>query len=203
MSTKQKKIAVLTSGGDAPGMNAAVRAVVRSAVFNDIECYGVYKGYEGLISDKLVKLNARGVNNIVNKGGTILKSARCNEFRTKEGRIKAKSTLDKYEIDSLVVIGVPTNDFKQEPASNSDIKDFCEKNFNINFPMTEKVNVLGKDAHPFYKWAKENFGNGAIPKWNFHKIIIGKNGKVADTFASITNPSSKKFVSFIEDQIKN
>tara|TARA_A100001011_G_scaffold99259_1_gene104592 strand:- start:12115 stop:13101 length:987 start_codon:yes stop_codon:yes gene_type:complete len=105
VSTKQKKIAVLTSGGDAPGMNAAVRAVVRSAVFNDIECYGVYKGYEGLISDKLVKLNARGVNNIVNKGGTILKSARCNEFRTKEGRIKAKSTLDKYEIDSLVVIG--------------------------------------------------------------------------------------------------
>ncbi len=105
MSTKQKKIAVLTSGGDAPGMNAAVRAVVRSAVFNDIECYGVYKGYDGLISDKLVKLNARGVNNIVNKGGTILKSARCNEFRTKEGRIKAKFTLDKYQIDSLVVIG--------------------------------------------------------------------------------------------------
>ena len=83
----------------------AVRAVVRSAVYNNIDCYGVYKGYEGLISDDLVKLNARGVNNIVNKGGTILKSARCLEFRTKEGRLKAKKTLDKYSIDSLVVIG--------------------------------------------------------------------------------------------------
>ena len=105
MANKLKKIAVLTSGGDAPGMNAAVRAVVRSAVYNNIECFGVYKGYEGLISDDLVKLNARGVNNIVNKGGTILKSARCLEFKTVEGRLKAKSTLDKYDIDSLVVIG--------------------------------------------------------------------------------------------------
>ena len=69
--------------------------------------------------------------------------------------------------------------------------------------LTEKTNVLGKNAHHFYKWAKENHGNGAIPKWNFHKIIIGKDGKVADTFASITNPSSKKFINFIEEQIKN
>ena len=105
MTNKIRKIGVLTSGGDAPGMNAAVRAVVRSAVYNNIECYGIYKGYEGLITDDLVKLNARGVNNIINKGGTILKSARCLEFRTKEGRIKAKNTLDKHGIDSLVVIG--------------------------------------------------------------------------------------------------
>ena len=105
MADKLKKIGVLTSGGDAPGMNAAIRAVVRSAVFNNIECFGVYKGYEGLINDDLVKLNARGVNNIVNKGGTFLKSARCHEFRRTEGRVKAKATLDKYEIDSLVVIG--------------------------------------------------------------------------------------------------
>ena len=108
-----------------------------------------------------------------------------------------------YKDKELVVIGVPTNDFKQEPASNSDIKDFCEKNFNINFPMTEKINVLGKNAHPFYKWAKDNFGVSAVPKWNFHKIIIGKNGKVVNTFASITNPSSKRFKIFIENQIKN
>ena len=105
MADKVKKIAVLTSGGDAPGMNAAVRAVVRASVYNNIECYGVYKGFEGLITDDLVKLNARGVNNIVNKGGTILKSARCLEFRTKEGRVKAKKTLDKHGIGSLVVIG--------------------------------------------------------------------------------------------------
>ena len=107
-----------------------------------------------------------------------------------------------YKDNDLIVIGIPTNDFKQEPGSNKDIKDFCETNFNINFPITEKINVLGEKAHPFYRWAKENYGKGAIPKWNFHKIIIGKNGKVVDTFASITNPSSKKFVNFIEEQIK-
>lgn len=110
---------------------------------------------------------------------------------------------NNYQDKNLIVIGVPTNDFKQEPASNADIKDFCEQNFNINFPMTEKISVLGKDAHPFYKWAKNNYGNKAVPKWNFHKIIIGRNGKVVDTFASITNPSSKRFINFIENQIKN
>ena len=108
-----------------------------------------------------------------------------------------------YKDNNLIIIGVPTNDFKQEPGSNKEIKDFCETNFNISFPITEKINVLGENAHPFYKWAKENYGMGAIPKWNFHKIIIGKNGKVAETFTSITNPSSKKFVNFIEQEIKN
>ena len=110
---------------------------------------------------------------------------------------------NNYKNKDLVVIGIPTNDFKQEPASNSEIKNFCEQNFNINFPMTEKINVLGSDAHPFYKWAKDNHGKAAIPKWNFHKVIIGKDGKIVDTFASITNPSSKRFVNFIEEQIKN
>ena len=95
MTSKLNKIGVLTSGGDSPGMNAAVRAVVRSAEFHNIHCYGIYKGFEGLISDEIKKLNARSVKNIVNKGGTILKSARCLEFRTKEGRLKAKNNLDK------------------------------------------------------------------------------------------------------------
>jgi Glutathione peroxidase len=108
-----------------------------------------------------------------------------------------------YKERNLVVIGVPTNDFKQEPGSNMQIKDFCETNFGINFPITEKINVIGNDAHPFYKWAKQNYGIGAIPKWNFHKIVIGKNGKVADTFASFTKPSSKKFLKLIEKEIKN
>ena len=109
----------------------------------------------------------------------------------------------KYKDKNLVVIGVPTNDFKQEPGSNKDIKDFCETNFNIDFPMTEKMNVIGGNAHPFFKWAKENHGRSAVPKWNFHKIIIGKNGKVVDTFASITKPSSQKFINLIEKEIKN
>ena len=111
-----------------------------------------------------------------------------------------QSLWSKYE-KGLVVIGVPTNNFRQEPGSNTEIKDFCETNFGISFPMTEKISVIGTDAHPFYKWAKRDFGIGAIPKWNFHKIIIGKNGKVADTFSSITKPSSKKFLKVIEKLI--
>tara|TARA_Y100000768_G_scaffold186843_1_gene139988 strand:- start:48 stop:563 length:516 start_codon:yes stop_codon:yes gene_type:complete len=108
-----------------------------------------------------------------------------------------------YKDRGLVVIGIPTNNFKQEPGSNKEIKNFCETNFGIDFPMTEKINVLGKDAHPFFKWAKQNHGLSAIPKWNFHKIIIGKNGKVLDTFASFTKPTSNKFIQVIEDEFKN
>ena len=108
-----------------------------------------------------------------------------------------------YQKKDLIVIGVPTNNFKQEPGSNQEIKTFCETNFGINFPMTEKIDVLGQNAHPFYKWAKENYGIGAIPKWNFHKIVVGKEGKVIDTFASFTKPSSKKFIKTIESEIKN
>ena len=108
-----------------------------------------------------------------------------------------------YKNKNLVVIGVPTNNFKQEPGNNKEIKDFCETNFGISFPMTEKVDVIGKNAHPFYIWAKKNHGIGAIPKWNFHKIVIGKNGKVVDTFASFTKPTSGKFLNLIEKEIKN
>ncbi len=108
-----------------------------------------------------------------------------------------------YKDKNVVIIGVPTNNFKQEPGSNEEIKDFCETNFGINFPMTEKINVIGKNAHPFYIWAKKNYGLGAIPKWNFHKIIVGKNGKVVDTFASFTKPNSKKFLDRIKLEIKN
>ena len=106
-----------------------------------------------------------------------------------------------YKSKNLVVIGVPTNNFRQEPGSNKEIKDFCETNFGIDFPMTEKINVIGNNSHPFYKWARKSFGIGAIPKWNFHKIIIGKNGKVVDTFASFTKPTSKKFIKSIEKLI--
>ena len=107
----------------------------------------------------------------------------------------------KYKDKNLVVVGVPTNNFKQEPGSNKEIKDFCQTNFGIVFPMTEKINVIGNNSHPFYKWARKSFGIGAIPKWNFHKIIIGKEGKIVDTFSSITKPSSKKFLKIIEELI--
>ena len=105
MNETIKRIAVLTSGGDAPGMNAAVRAVVRSSVFYQLECYAVFQGYQGLIDGNFKRFTARSVNNIVNKGGTLLKSARSLEFRTPEGRKKAHENLIKHNIDALVVIG--------------------------------------------------------------------------------------------------
>ena len=105
MKNKPKKIAVLTSGGDAPGMNAALRAVVRTSVFYGIECYAIQQGYQGLIDNDFKLMNARSVNNIINKGGTIIKSARCLEFRTPEGRKLAYENLKKSEIDALVGIG--------------------------------------------------------------------------------------------------
>ncbi len=107
----------------------------------------------------------------------------------------------EYKSKNLVVLGIPTNNFRQEPGNNKEIKDFCETNFGITFPMTEKTNVIGSNSHPFYKWARKDYGIGAIPKWNFHKIIIGKNGKIAKTFSSITKPSSIKFIKVIKDLI--
>lgn len=105
MPNKIKNIGVLTSGGDSPGMNAAVRAVVRTCVYHNIGCFGIYQGYQGLIDNKLKPMNARSVKDIINKGGTILKSARCLEFRTTEGRKTAYENLKKNNIDGLVVIG--------------------------------------------------------------------------------------------------
>jgi len=108
----------------------------------------------------------------------------------------------KYQSKGIVMIGVPSNDFgNQEPGSNKEIKNFCEAKFGITFPMTEKVTLKGNDTHPFYKWAEKNHGRSAVPKWNFHKIIIGKDGKIFDTFASITNPSSKRFIASLEKAI--
>ena len=107
---------------------------------------------------------------------------------------------DKYSEKGLVVLGVPSNQFGgQEPGSNNEIKDFCETNFNITFPMTTKIDVKGENAHPIYLWAKENYGNAAVPKWNFHKILINKQGKIVDTYSSFTKPMSKKLTSKIEE----
>ena len=102
---KINKIAVMTSGGDSPGMNAAIRSVVRTCAFYDKECIGVYRGYQGMIEGDFTTLTARNINNIINKGGTILKSARSDEFRTSDGRKKAFQQLKDNNIDGLVVIG--------------------------------------------------------------------------------------------------
>ena len=109
---------------------------------------------------------------------------------------------EKYQSKGIIMLGVPSNDFgQQEPGSSIEIKNFCEAKFGISFPMTEKVQVKGTEAHPFYIWARETYGKAAIPKWNFHKIIIDKDGKIAETFSSITKPTSKKFIKVIEKLI--
>ncbi|MFN2262486.1 MAG: 6-phosphofructokinase [Psychroflexus sp.] len=105
MNTKIHKIAVLTSGGDSPGMNAAIRAVVRNAAFSNIKCDGIYRGFQGLIENEFIELGPRSVKNIINRGGTFLKSARSKDFMTKEGRQKAYNNLKSRNIDALVVIG--------------------------------------------------------------------------------------------------
>ena len=107
---------------------------------------------------------------------------------------------DNYRDKGLIVVGIPSNQFGgQEPGKNSEIKDFCETNFNITFPMTSKYDVKGDDAHPIFLWAKENFGKSAVPKWNFHKILINKNGKVEDTFSSFTKPMSRKLINKLKE----
>jgi len=105
MTSKIKRIGVLTSGGDAPGMNAAIRAVVRASIYYDLEIFGIYKGYDGLISGNIEQLFVRSVSNILSRGGTFLLSARSQEFRTKEGREKAYENFKKFDLDALVVIG--------------------------------------------------------------------------------------------------
>ena len=105
---------------------------------------------------------------------------------------------EKYESKGLIVLGIPSNSFNQEKKSNEDVKKFCEVNFNINFPMSAITDVKGEKAHEIFKWAEENYGKSAIPKWNFHKILINKEGKVEDTFSSLTKPMSQKIISKID-----
>ena len=105
---------------------------------------------------------------------------------------------EKYRDKGLIVLGIPSNSFNQEKKNNSDVKEFCEVNFNINFPITEITDVKGDNAHEIYKWAEENIGKSAVPKWNFYKILINKEGKIEDTYASLTNPNSKKITKRIE-----
>lgn len=102
---KINSIGILTSGGDAPGMNAAIRAVTRSAIYNGLKVFGIYRGYKGLVTDEIQEFKTQNVSNIIQMGGTILKTARCKEFTTPEGRAQAYENMKKHGIDALVVIG--------------------------------------------------------------------------------------------------
>ena len=106
---------------------------------------------------------------------------------------------ERYKDKGLIVLGIPSNSFNQEKKVNSEVKKFCEVNFNINFPLTEITDVKGDKAHEIYKWAKENHGKSAVPKWNFYKILINKKGTIEDTYASLTNPTSSKITKKIEN----
>ena len=107
---------------------------------------------------------------------------------------------ETYQKKGLIVLGIPSNQFGgQEPGSENEIKNFCETNFNITFPMTSKSDVKGKNAHPIYLWAIDTHGKSSIPKWNFHKILINKSGNIEETYASFTNPMSKKIIKKIEE----
>ncbi len=106
---------------------------------------------------------------------------------------------DTYKSQGLIVLGIPSNSFNQEKTNNLEIKKFCEVNFNINFPLSTITEVKGKNAHDLFKWAEKNYGKSAVPKWNFHKILINKDGKIEDTYVSFTKPMSKKIVQKIEE----
>ena len=110
---------------------------------------------------------------------------------------------DKYKNRNFVVLAVPSDTFNQEKKTNGEVKEFCEFNFNITFPITEISSVKGEFAHPIYKWAIDNYGSAAKPKWNFHKILINSDGIIEETYSSLTNPRSKKITSKIEELIEN
>ncbi|MEK9797415.1 MAG: glutathione peroxidase [Alphaproteobacteria bacterium] len=110
----------------------------------------------------------------------------------------------RYRDKGLVVLAVPSNDFGgQEPGNESEIKEFCEVNYGIDFPMTDKEHVKGADAHPFYKWAASHFGPLSKPRWNFHKYLVAPDGQLAGWFSTITSPTSDKVVRAIEAQLAN
>ena len=155
--------------------------------------------------DKLFfDLNIKNIDNKIldlsdYKGKTVLLvnvASRCGFTKQYSG---LQELYEKYKEKNFIILGVPSNQFGgQEPGSNEEIKDFCETNFNITFPITDKIDVKGDNAHIIYKWAKENHGNSTIPKWNFHKILINKEGKIHDTFGSFTEPLSNKIKKQIE-----
>ena len=156
--------------------------------------------YEKLFFDLSIKdINNEILNLSEFKGQTILLvnvASKCGFTKQYTG---LQTLYDKYKNKGLIVLGIPSNQFGgQEPGSNDEIKNFCETNFNITFPITDKVDVKGNNAHEIYKWAKDNFGNSTVPKWNFHKILINKEGKIHDTFSSFTEPLSNKIIKQIE-----
>ncbi|PPR42327.1 MAG: Hydroperoxy fatty acid reductase gpx1 [Alphaproteobacteria bacterium MarineAlpha8_Bin1] len=110
---------------------------------------------------------------------------------------------DRYKDDGFIVLGVPSDDFNQELSTNSDVKKFCEIRYGVNFPMTSIQKIKGNEAHPIYKWIADSVSVIGQPRWNFHKFLIGKNGKIVNWYSSMTSPTSDSFVKDVEDAIYN
>ena len=156
--------------------------------------------YEKLFFDLSIKsIDNKVINLSKYRGKTVLLvnvASKCGFTKQYSG---LQTLYEKYKEKNFVVLGIPSNQFGgQEPGSNDEIKNFCETNFNITFPITDKTDVKGNNSHIIYKWAKENHGNSTVPKWNFHKILINKEGKVHDTFNSFIAPLSEKIKKEIE-----
>jgi glutathione peroxidase len=156
--------------------------------------------YEKLFFDLSIKnIDNKLINLSEYRGKTVLLvnvASKCGFTKQYTG---LQELYEKYKDKNFIILGVPSNQFGgQEPGSNEEIKNFCETNFNITFPITDKIDVKGDNAHTIYKWAKENHGISTVPKWNFHKILINKEGKIHDTFGSFTKPLSDKIKKHIE-----
>ena len=135
-------------------------------------------------------------NKYKNKVVLIVNTASYCGFTKQYGELQ--ELWDQYKSKGLIVFGVPSNSFNQEKKNDEDVKKFCEVNFNISFPLSSITEVKGKNVHELFKWAADNHGKSAIPKWNFHKILINKEGKVEDTYSSFTKPLSNKIIKKIE-----
>ena len=136
------------------------------------------------------------LNKYKNKVILIVNTASYCGFTKQYGELQ--ELWDQYRSKGLIVFGVPSNSFNQEKKNDEDVKKFCEVNFNISFPLSSITEVKGENAHELFKWAADNHGKSAIPKWNFHKILINKEGKVEDTYSSFTKPLSNKIIKKIE-----
>ena len=161
---------------------------------------GISDNSKTLFDFKINTINGDELNLSTYKGKTVLIVNVASNCGFTKQYDDLQNLYDIYSKKGLVILGIPSNQFgNQEPGSEDEIKDFCKTNFNITFPMTSKYDVKGENAHPIFLWAKKSFGNSTVPKWNFHKILVNKHGKIVDTFASFTNPRSNKIIKKIED----
>lgn len=151
---------------------------------------------------KLIEQTTFDLAEFKNKVILIVNTAsKCGFTKQYEGLEKLHK---KYYDRGLIIIGVPSADFGgQEFESNSEIVSFCKFNYGVNFLMTQKESVIGKNAHPFYKYAKDQLGLIASPKWNFHKYLINRQGKIVDYFISSTEPMSDKIIKSVEKELNN